>query len=271
MAIAQWCVAFVLSMLGVVDWAAAAAGEDSSVITPVSDARGRWGYIDQTGAVVIPMTYHGAGPFREGLAAVLQSGQYGYINSLGEWAVRVQFQDAESFQEGLALVTGTGGQRWFIDRTGGVVVRAPEGVTPDESFSEGLARARRTESYSCRRCDLQPDGRQVLYQGTCEKHTYGYVDRTGRLVIEPRFDAASSFCRGVAAVQVGERYGLIDRTGTFIIEAKYDHLAWMAPDPADDRSAPACDGADPLIPVKVGERYGFIDAAGREVIPPTFQ
>ncbi len=50
---------------------------------------------------------------------------------------------------------------------------------------------------------------------------YGYVDGTGRMVIEPRFDLASEFFGGLAAVMVGEKWGYIDRTGKIAIAPQF--------------------------------------------------
>jgi hypothetical protein len=46
----------------------------------------------------------------------------------------------------------------------------------------------------------------------------GYIDESGALVIEPRFNRADGFSEGLAAAGVGEngdvmRYGFIDKTG----------------------------------------------------------
>jgi WG repeat protein len=42
---------------------------------------------------------------------------------------------------------------------------------------------------------------------------YGYVNRTGRVQIEPRFESARPFFRGVARVKCGESFAYIDAAG----------------------------------------------------------
>lgn len=51
---------------------------------------------------------------------------------------------------------------------------------------------------------------------------YGYVDDRGESVIEPRFIKAGNFCENRAAVATAEGMGIIDRTGRYILEPKYD-------------------------------------------------
>lgn len=50
---------------------------------------------------------------------------------------------------------------------------------------------------------------------------YGYVDRTGKRVIDPRFDLAGEFRNGHAEVVVGGHTGIIDRSGTFVLKPAY--------------------------------------------------
>src|SRR5207249_1477743 len=68
---------------------------------------------------------------------------------------------------------------------------------------------------------------------------WGYIDKQGMLVISPRFDRASMFAEGLAAVEIdrtGDRsavcqtddascvgkWGYIDKRGTLVIAAQFD-------------------------------------------------
>ena len=52
-----------------------------------------------------------------------------------------------------------------------------------------------------------------------EEKKYGFIDKTGRFVIEPVFDKATDFSEGLASAYVenGNRHGYIDKTGRFVI------------------------------------------------------
>lgn len=45
---------------------------------------------------------------------------------------------------------------------------------------------------------------------------YGYIDKTGRVVIQPQFHFASSFSNGVAFVAIDGKPGYIDKAGHYI-------------------------------------------------------
>ena len=52
---------------------------------------------------------------------------------------------------------------------------------------------------------------------------WGYMNREGKVVVEPRYDDAEPFCEGLAAVKVGEKWGYVDRCGMLAIPAQF---AW---------------------------------------------
>lgn len=47
---------------------------------------------------------------------------------------------------------------------------------------------------------------------------YGFIDRTGKIVIEPTFESVGIFAEGLADAKSGGKWGLIDRTGKLIWE-----------------------------------------------------
>ncbi len=97
----------------------------------------------------------------------------------------------------------------------------------------------------------------------CRRHRsrpHGYIDRTGRLLIAPRFRAAHRFSEGLAAVAVSRgpadagTYGYVDRAGTFVIEPRF-------------RAAGEFSGG--LAEVQTGGGWGYIDPAGAYVWHPS--
>jgi hypothetical protein len=48
------------------------------------------------------------------------------------------------------------------------------------------------------------------------------MDKKGKMVIKPQFDAGSIFVNGLAPVKVGDRCGYINTTGKMVIEARFE-------------------------------------------------
>ena len=83
--------------------------------------RGRWGYIDQQGTVVIKPRFEKAGNFSEGLARVKVDGSWGYVDQTFNIRIKPRFQEVHDFSEGLAAVQID--DRWgYINRQGELVI-----------------------------------------------------------------------------------------------------------------------------------------------------
>ncbi len=81
---------------------------------------------------------------------------------------------------------------------------------------------------------------------------YGFIDKTGEVVIPFKYDCASSFSKGLAAVKLDGKWGRIDKTGEVVIPLKYDD------------ALPFSEG---LAKVRLDGKWGFIDKTGEVVIP----
>ena len=83
----------------------------------------------------------------------------------------------------------------------------------------------------------------------------GFIDKTGKYVIEPLFNSACDFIDNLALVQYGEKYGFINKSGAFIIEPKFNDAYVFS---------------EGLASVKKGDKWGYIDKTGRFIIEPKF-
>ena len=93
---------------------------------------------------------------------------------------------------------------------------------------------------------------------------YGFIDKTGKVVIEPKFDAVSDFSEDLAAVRIENNlWGFIDKSGNWTIKPQF---SW------------AYNFSEDLARVQVnGDKYGdygkwgFIDKSGKFIIEPQFE
>lgn len=84
----------------------------------------------------------------------------------------------------------------------------------------------------------------------------GFIDKTGRVAIEPLFDFVADFSEGYAAVRIGNKRGYIDKAGK--------------PLAMDGDYLEAKRFSEGLAAVKTGDRWGFIDKTGRIAISARF-
>ena len=194
--------------------------------------KNKWGYIDKQGNIAIEPQFSMASGFSEGLAAVEINNKYGFIDKTGRMVIEPQYDFALAFTEGVSPVS-IDDYFQIIDKNGAVVTELDDSFTDIECFSNGLAAAEVALSE--------------------DEWKYGFIDRTGKVVVKPQFDFAYAFEDGRALVTLtdGGKSGFIDTTGQFILKPQYDEAEPFA---------------DDLAPVKKDGRWRFIDKAGADVV-----
>ena len=89
---------------------------------------------------------------------------------------------------------------------------------------------------------------------------YGFIDTKGKVVIEPKYEWASSFSDGLAIVSVEGLYGAIDTQGKTVIPFEYQALA-------DFHDGFATAARPPKDPEDYESKYGLINKQNEVVIP----
>jgi hypothetical protein len=87
--------------------------------------KGEWGFIDETGEVVIPIRYKMAFYFREGLAHVYDGEKWGYIDKKNKTVIPFVYSVANPFINGEARVSLDGNNEFFINKKGKCVKKCP--------------------------------------------------------------------------------------------------------------------------------------------------
>ena len=203
--------------------------------------------------------------------------KYGYIDTSGKMVIPSQFESAEEFSEGLAGVAwaGTNMASFLV----GVSSTGPARLLclPRLSIWKflrwlGPSKVGQVNKWGY----VDKTGKMVIppqfdWGGKFSEglavvkwgKNVGYIDKTGKMVISPQFDGGGSFNEGLAAVKLKEKWGFIDKTGKLAIPLQFD---WAA--------GPWVTGtwgfSDGLAPVQQGKKWGFIDKNGKMVIPPRY-
>jgi hypothetical protein len=57
---------------------------------------------------------------------------------------------------------------------------------------------------------------------------WGFIDKTGKVVIPTQFENAGSFSEQLAPVSIGGKWGFIDKTGKVAIPAQFETVSDFA-------------------------------------------
>lgn len=174
----------------------------------------------------------------------------------GASTVPLQFDRVGAFSEGLAVVK-LKKKFGYIDTSGRLVI--PLQFAEAAPFSEGLALV-----YTTLGTNLFGKTEGVWLFANA-----GYIDHSGKFVIQPRLiEHASKFSEGLAAFEPGPsswgtaKWGYLDKTGKWAIKPQF---------------VKAGDFSEALAPVAIitdkkskREKWGFIDHTGKLCIPAEF-
>ncbi len=141
------------------------------------------------------------------------------------------------------------GKQGFIDESGNVKFMLPEEVYTIFAFSEGLAVA----------------GKRVPNTNG----RWGFIDETGKYVIEAKFVMVRTFSEGLAAVVFKENenayrtVGYIDQSGRVVIPPQFSGEGGVS-------GRGFSEGLAAVKVYKDRDKWGYIDKSGKFVIEPQF-
>lgn len=180
----------------------------------------------------------------------------GFVNSDGWITIPGQFDFTSDFHEGLAAVLQ--GKNWYyIDSSGRKIISLPSSVSAAGDFCDGIAPvAIGGESY------------ENQYFNANRGALWGFIDKRGKLVVEPTFlecawnnlreiPVQPRFEKVLCRTSNGYAYGYIDKTGKLVIPPKYVHAGSFS-----EGVAAASDGDTTFIPEQwksgIGERAEMV-------------
>lgn len=246
---------------------------------------GRYGFLDRTGAIVIPARYEAVQLFAEGVTLV-GGGDDELVHAINE-AGSVQFtlprgaffmphEDAGTygFAEGLLAVWLSDNDEknakcGYVDHAGKVVIAPQYEICM--RFRGGVAVVGGTDTD--RSTLIDKNGKQLgtfAHISMCtdadriavksldasQHGKWGFIDTLGNQVIPFKFDEVSPFSEGVAVFLEGNKAGYIDVRGKVVIPNQFDAAGVFS----DHRAIVVRDG-----------KFGFIDPAGKLVIAMDYE
>jgi hypothetical protein len=163
--------------------------------------------------------------FQDGFAPVKPKDKWGFLNTEGKLSIPDNYDKVTQFNSGFASVQKEG-KFIVLDKSGTEFIVDIAGIKDLNEFSEGFATFRTAD-------DL-----------------VGYVDGSGKAVIDAKFKAAGDFHGGLAwAKTTDEKVGFIDTKGEWVITPQFEVGKHYDP-------------VSGLARVKNGERWGYVNKSG---------
>ncbi len=200
--------------------------------------KGKVGYKDIKGAVVIKPQFVLAGNFSEGMTYAgigehVFSTKYGYINTNGKWLLEPNYEAADDFSEGLARVQKAG--EWGFINVNGKMIIEPQ-FKLCFPFKDGYARA------------------------TTDNKNYGLIDTTGKFILGPKYYDLTNWDKNeqVIAVKntISSQWELINLKEEKLSEKTFGLIRNFSEGLAAARDE--------------NDMWGFIDREGNCIIPPIY-
>ena len=190
---------------------------------------------------------------------------YGFIDYSGNIVINPIYKSAEDFSDGLAKVITIDDKVEFINTNGEVVLRT--NVDWILNFKNGVAAVKKNNKYGF----VDKSGKLVIeakYDEICydfneygfsiikENNKYGTINLNGDYIIKPQFSMLSECSEGVLiATDLNDNDGVIDIWGNILIDFKYKDMGKCK---------------DGMISFSANKKNGFINLKGEVVIEPKY-
>jgi len=230
----------------------------------------KYGFFNLEGKIIINPQFAYATVFREDIALVKttgDNGKWGYIDKDGKFIINASYKDATVFQEGIAWVVLDNGSPTAIDKNGKILFTLKE-AEKVRLFSEGLSAFSKADSTNVTWGFVDKSGKQMInpqfvevgdfYDGKCavknKDGKWGYIDKSGKIVINYQFENSNRFENGKAIVYLDEKAGVIDNDGKYIINPQFKYAF-----PDKEKYL-----------VFMDDKAGWCDEEGKFIINPQF-
>jgi len=248
-------------------------GEDQEKIKLIPVVMGlEYQYIDQEGKIIINPQFTNASIFYSGSAVVQTSGsgnKWGFIDEKGKYIFPAVYKQVSIFKDGLAWVVNENASPNAINEKGDIIFNLPV-AEHVRSFQEGYAAFSQLSADKVNekwgfvdksgKISVNPQFSNVenFSDGKCavsnEEGEWGYIDKSGNLIIPYQFNNAQSFHNGKAIVRSLAKVGVITSDGKYFINPQFQNMVYD-----DDRYLINQDG-----------KFGWTDKDGKIIINPQF-
>jgi len=241
------------------------------------EKKGKFGFIDTSDRIVIPVQLEAVKAFRFGRAAFKLDGKWGFIDDFGKIVIPAKYDKADDFDRNyLSMVAEKGGEG-VINSDGKVILPSVfkqiglwEWNKPKFLFAVKHNEEAKKELWGC----YDMNGMQVLphiyneikYLSQPMPGVYhflanfegkvGVIDNENRIILPFRyenFDCIRGYSNGYFATRISEKWGFVNLNGTIVVPHIYERVT--------DK------GTGNYFQVKERGRWGLVDSGNHVQVP----
>lgn len=148
----------------------------AETLIPDQNKKGKWGFVNESGKVVIKYNYDEVTAFDHGVSQVRKGEKWGYIGTNGREVLKIEYDEIGTFKNGLAHII-KGGKYGYINDQKEIVI-------PAKYTAIG--------KFNVRNLTWVAEGGK-MNNGTLTGAKYGVYNRKGEIVIKPSYKALGTF------------------------------------------------------------------------------
>lgn len=192
----------------------------------------KWGFIDESGRLVIKDSFDNTRDFSDGLAATNLKGKWGYIDTDGKKQIAFKYRSAFPFKNGIARIQNFDKLYGFINTDGEEVI--PPKHVEAYDLSDGLIKLKTNGGYNF----ININGDTLLSEPVSKVNNFknGYavakdfgketlIDVSGKLLLDYKYDKVYLPENNMVKVRLDKKYGYVDLNGKNLIPIAYDKLS----------------------------------------------
>lgn len=161
-------------------------------LAAVQSMKGKWGYIDTKGKLVIDYQFNGAFNFNGKLAPVRIGDKFGFIDKTGKVVIKAAYDTASEFENG---VTGVWkGNKYYCVTSDGKVKDEAASKNSNFIFVDGISPVKVIKKSD------------IIYY-------WGYIKEDGSWLLQPELEFASVFNNGEGYFYKNNKLGYVNKSG----------------------------------------------------------
>jgi len=212
------------------------------------EIKGKFGYMNNEGKMIIPAVYDYADDFSEGHAVVALNRMPCLINMENKRIIDTGlYQNIGMLSEGLISVSDFKRNRYYVNLNNEFVIQLPDNTYEARNFHDGYAVISRQVEYH--EIKFGKDVGTVIY-------VFAYIDKNGKQVSTIEYEDADDFFNGFARVKKNGRFGLVNTRMQEVIPTRFERVG---------------DVSQNRIVVSENNKFGAMDTTGRWAIKPSYE